>query len=68
MLEKLATIQILDVWLPTTDNRWLVMPRYTQPAADQAVLLHKLKLSLPQQPPPVLKLNPTADSVQKLKL
>lgn len=68
VLEKLATIQILDVWLPTTDNRWLVMPRYTQPAADQALLLHKLKLSLPQQPPPVLKPKPTADSFQKLRL
>jgi len=30
-LEKLATIQMLDVWLPTTDGRWLVMPRFTQP-------------------------------------
>jgi hypothetical protein len=24
--EKLAAIQMLDVWLPTTDGRWLVMP------------------------------------------
>lgn len=31
VLEKLATIQMLDVCLPTTDGRWLVMPRYTQP-------------------------------------
>src|SRR2546425_823247 len=49
VLEKLATIQMLDVWLPTTDGRWLVMPRFTQPEADQAILLHKLKLELPQQ-------------------
>lgn len=68
VLEKLATIQMLDVWFPTTDNRWLVMPRYTQPEADQAVLLHKLKLSLPQQPPPILKNKPTAAPMQKLKL
>jgi len=68
VLEKLATIQMLDVCFPTTDNRWLVMPRYTQPEADQAVLLHKLKLSLPQQLPPVLKPKPIADSIQKLKL
>jgi len=52
VLEKLATIQMLDVYLPTTDGRWLVMPRFTQPEADQAILLHKLKLELPQQPPP----------------
>ncbi len=31
VLEKLATIQMLDVCLPTTDDRWLIMPRYTQP-------------------------------------
>jgi len=55
VLEKLATIQMLDVWLPTTDARWLVMPRFTQPEADQAILLHKLKLELPQQPPPRIK-------------
>jgi transposase len=55
VLEKLATIHMLDVWLPTTDGRWLVMPRFTQPEADQAILLHKLKLELPPQPPPRIK-------------
>lgn len=68
VLEKLATIQMLDVWFPTTDNRWLVMPRYTQPEDDQALLLHKLKLALPQQPPPLLKNKPTSAPMQKLKL
>lgn len=56
VLETLATIQMLDVWLPTTDGRWLVMPRYTQPETEQAILLHKLQLRLPQQPPPRIKL------------
>jgi hypothetical protein len=55
VLEKLATIQMLDIWFPTADGRWLVMPRYTEPEADQALLLHKLKLTLPQQPPPRIK-------------
>ena len=55
VLEKLATIQMLDVWLPTTDGRWLVMPRFTQPELDQAILLHRLKLELPHQPPPRIK-------------
>ncbi len=55
VLEKLATIQMLDVCFPTTDGRWLLMPRYTQPEPDQQLLLHRLKLSLPQQPPPRLK-------------
>jgi transposase len=55
VLEKLSTIQMLEVWLPTTDGRWLVMPRFTQPEAEQTILLHKLKLTLPQQPPPRIK-------------
>ncbi len=55
VLEKLATIQMLDVGFPTTDGRYLVMPRYTQPEPDQAILLHHLKLSLPPQPPPRIK-------------
>ena len=55
VLEKLATIQMLDVCLPTTDGRWLIMPRYTQPEPDQSLLLHQLHLSLPTQPPPRIK-------------
>jgi len=55
VLEKLATIQMLDVCLPTTDGRWLIMPRYTQPEPDQALMLHQLSLSLPSQPPPRIK-------------
>jgi len=55
VFEKLTTIHMLDVYLPTTDGRWLVMPRFTQPEPDQAILLHKLKLELPQQPPPRIK-------------
>lgn len=55
VLEKLATIQMLDVCLPTTDGRWLIMPRYTQPQPDQALLLHQLHLPWPSQPPPRLK-------------
>ena len=55
VLEKLATIQMLDVCLPTTDGRWLIMPRYTQPEPDQSLLLHHLHLSLPAQPPPRIK-------------
>lgn len=62
VLEKLATIQMLDVWLPTTDGRYLVMPRYTQPEMDQLLLLKQLKLCLPQQPPPRIKASPTRPS------
>ena len=52
VLEKFATIQMLDVHLPTTDGRTVVMRRYTQPEADVQLLLQRLKLKLPPQPPP----------------
>jgi hypothetical protein len=55
VLEKLATIQMIDVWLPTTDGRWLVMPRYTQPEKDQQLVLDRLQLELPPQPPPRIR-------------
>ena len=68
VLEKLATIQMLDVCFPTTDGRWLVMPRYTQPEPEQQLLLHRLKLSLPPQPPPRLKAQSTQFPAEALRL
>lgn len=55
VLDKLMSIQMLDVCFPTTDGRWLIMPRYTQPEPDQMLLLHRLHLSLPSQPSPRIK-------------
>jgi hypothetical protein len=55
VLEKLATIQMLDVWLPTTDGRTLIMSRYTQPDVDQLLVLKKLALRLPEQPLPRIR-------------
>lgn len=52
MLEKFATIQMLDVHLPTTDERTVVLSRYTHPETDVQLLLQRLKLGLPAQPPP----------------
>jgi hypothetical protein len=52
VLEKFAALQMVDVHLPTTDGRYLVLPRYTQPDKDQQILLSQLKLELPDQPPP----------------
>jgi transposase len=52
VLEKLGTIQMIDVWIPTRDGRWLILPRYTQPAPDVKVLLDQIQLALPSQPPP----------------
>jgi hypothetical protein len=52
VLDKLAAIQMIDVHVPTTDGRTLIMPRYTQPEADVRILLDRLALPLPEQPPP----------------
>jgi len=52
VLEKFAAVQMIDVHLPTTDGRHVVLPRYTQPEKELQVLLHELKLALPEQPPP----------------
>jgi hypothetical protein len=52
VLEKLAGIQMVDVDLPTTDGRHLILSRYSEPDADQRLRLAQLKLQLPTQPPP----------------
>ena len=43
---------MIDVHLPTTDGREVILTRYTQSEKDQQLLLEKLKLHLPEQPPP----------------
>src|SRR6202167_755240 len=55
VLEKLAAIQMIDVELPTTDDRVVVMSRYTEPEKDQLLLLRQLRIQLPAQPPPKIK-------------
>ncbi len=52
VFDKLKAMQMVDVHLPTTDGRQIVLPRYTQPDRDQQILLQRLKLTLPPQPPP----------------
>lgn len=52
VLEKFGALQMIDVHLPTSDGRELILSRYTQPEAEQRMLLEKLKLKLPEQPPP----------------
>ena len=48
----------------TKDGRWLILPRYTLPDTDTKMLLHKLRIDLPAQPPPritaVLSVSTTA--------
>jgi transposase len=55
VFEKLATIQMVEVWLPMVDGRWLVMPRHTQPEPDVQALLNQIRVTLPSQPPPRIK-------------
>ena len=68
VLEKLAGIEMLDVCFPTTDGRRLVMPRYTQPDPDQQLLLPRLKLALPPQPPPRLRVRSIQFAAEALRL
>jgi Transposase DDE domain len=51
-LEKFAAVQMIDVHLPTTDGRELLLTRYTQPEPELRLLIRQLKLELPPQPPP----------------
>ena len=52
VITKFKTIQMVDVHLPTTDDREIVLSRYTQPDVDHRMLLDLLQLKLPEQPPP----------------
>ena len=52
VLDKLAAIQMLDVHLPTTDGRTLILTRYTEPNPDHKLIIQQLNLTLPPQPLP----------------
>jgi transposase len=52
VLEKFSAVQMIDVHIPTTDGRELMLTRYTQPEAELKLLLERLKITLPPQPPP----------------
>ena len=55
VLEKLATIQMIEVWIPMLDGRWLVLPRHTEPEKDVQAVLDHIQITLPSQPPPRIK-------------
>ena len=55
VMEKLATIQMVEVWIPMLDGRWLMLPRHTQPEKDVQAMLDQLQIKLPSQPPPRIK-------------
>jgi transposase len=62
VLEKLATIQMVEVWIPMLDGRWLVLPRHTQPEPDVQALMDQICITLPSQPPPRIKSSQLAPS------
>ncbi|HKN29564.1 MAG TPA: IS1634 family transposase [Roseiarcus sp.] len=51
-LAKFAAVQMIDVHLPTTDGREIILTRTTEPEPDLRLLIDRLKLQLPAQPPP----------------
>jgi transposase len=52
VIEKFSALQMIDVHIPTTDGRELILTRYTQPEPELTLLLEKLRLRLPDQPAP----------------
>ena len=63
-LEKFAAVQMIDVHLPTTDGRDIILTRYTHPEPELQILIDQLKLRLPPQPPPRI----TAAAITQHKL
>ena len=55
VLQSLSAIQMVEVHVPTSDGRVLVMPRHTEPEAQHRMILEKLNLGLPPQPPPRIR-------------
>lgn len=55
VLTSLSALQMVDVHIPTTDGRRLILPRYTEPEDQQQMTLDKLNLCLPKQPPPRIR-------------
>ena len=55
IIEAFATIQMVDVHLPTTDGRHLVLPRHTRPNKEHELLLNQLGMTLPQQTAPRIR-------------
>ena len=52
VFEKFTAVQMIDVEIPTTDGRLITLTRYTEPEAELKLLLERLHLELPAQPPP----------------
>ena len=63
VLEKFAAVQMVDVHIRATHGRTLLLSRYTQPLPELQLLLERLKLELPAQPPPRITAAPGSKEV-----
>ena len=52
IIDKMKTVKMVDVVMPTTDGRVVTLPRYVEPKEDVALMLGALGFALPAQPPP----------------
>lgn len=52
VFEIFRQIQMVDVHLPTTDGRTILLQRYTEPSPEVQLLPDRLDMRLPNQPPP----------------
>jgi hypothetical protein len=68
VIAKFKTLQMVDVHVPTTDGRELILSRYTQPEAEHRMLLDQLQLSLPSQPPPKISAAQATQTTAELTL
>ena len=55
VLQSMSQVQMVEVHIPTTDGRVLVLPRHTDPEPEQKMILEHLGLELPLQPPPRIR-------------
>lgn len=60
IITNLKTIKMVDVVMPTTDGRVVTLPRSVEPKEEVALLLNRLGLTLPDQPPPKISESPSA--------
>ena len=63
-IEKFAAVQMIDLHVPTTDGRELMLARYTEPEPELNLLLDKLRLVLPAQPQPRITAEQTDPAIR----
>lgn len=68
VIMKFKTIQMVDVHVPTTDGRELILSRFTQPEKEHQMLLDQLELKLPKQPPPKVTARRTPAASRQMTL